>query len=76
MRTVNDANMTEPRVKVESCRIDLKHEGDNINVTAKLKVTNLYPEAINHFVFSLNPGLKLVKPLSTGTKFHHSESFN
>ena len=66
MRTVNDANMTEPRVKVESCRIDLKHEGDNINVTAKLKVTNPYPEAINHFVFSLNPGLKVSKTTFNG----------
>ena len=66
MRTVNDANMTEPRVKVESCQIDLKHEGDNINATAKLKITNPYPEAINHFVFSLNPGLKVSKTTFNG----------
>ena len=61
MRTVNDANMTAPRVKVESCKIDLKHVGNNIEVTAKLKVSNPLSEAINHFVFSLNPGLKVSK---------------
>ena len=61
MRTVNDANMTAPRVKVESCNIDLKHVGNNIEVIAKLKVSNPLSEAINHFVFSLNPGLKVSK---------------
>lgn len=61
MRTVNDANMTAPRVKVESCKIDLEHVGNNIEATAKLKVSNPLSEVINHFVFSLNPGLKISK---------------
>lgn len=61
MRTLNDANLTTPRLKVESYRMDIKHLGDNIEVTAKLKVSNPRPEAISHFVFSLNPGLKVSK---------------
>jgi len=61
MRSLNDANQTTPRLKVESYQIELKHQGDNIDVTAKLKVSNPHQEAINHFVFSLNPGLKVSK---------------
>jgi ABC-type transport system involved in multi-copper enzyme maturation permease subunit len=61
MRSLNDANQTVPRLKVENYRIELNHKGDNIEVTAKLKVSNSHQEAINHFVFSLNPGLKINK---------------
>ena len=61
MRTLNDANQTTPRLKVESYILELKHLGDNIEVTAKLKVSNPRNETVNHFVFSLNPGLKISK---------------
>ena len=61
MRSLNDANQTAPRLKVESYRIELNHKGDNVEVTAKLKVSNSRQEAIDHFVFCLNPGLKVNK---------------
>lgn len=61
MRTLNDANQTVQRLKVESYHIKLNHKGNNLEVTAKLKVSNPHQEAINHFVFSLNPGLKIKK---------------
>ncbi|MDP3434618.1 MAG: ABC transporter permease, partial [Bacteroidota bacterium] len=61
MRSLNDSNQTVSRLKVESYSIELGHKGENIEVTAKLKVSNPLQETINHFVFSLNPGLKISK---------------
>jgi ABC-type transport system involved in multi-copper enzyme maturation permease subunit len=61
MRSLNDANQTVPRLKVESYQIGLNHKGENLEVTAKLKVSNPLKETISHFVFSLNPGLKVNK---------------
>ncbi|MDP2336929.1 MAG: hypothetical protein Q8N05_10880 [Bacteroidota bacterium] len=61
IRTLNDANQTVPRLKVTGYQIDLIHTGDKLEVTAKLKVTNPHQEAVNDFVFSLNPGLNVSK---------------
>jgi len=61
MRSLNDVNQTVQRLKVESYQIELQHKGNSLEVTAKLKVSNPHQEAINHFVFSLNPGLKISK---------------
>jgi len=59
MRSVNDANQTVPRLKVESYDIELNHKSSELEVKAKLKVSNPLQETISHFVFSLNPGLKI-----------------
>lgn len=61
MRSLNDANITTPRLKVESYKIDLNHQGNSVEVTAKLKVSNPHTETVNHFVFSLNPGFRVSK---------------
>ncbi len=61
IRTLNDANLKTPRLNVESYRIEIDHKGNNLDVTAKLKVSNPHPEAVNHFVFSLNPGFEVRK---------------
>lgn len=61
MRVLNDANQAVQRLKVESYRIDLQHKGDQLEVTAKLRVSNSSPEAVDRYVFSLNPGLKITK---------------
>jgi len=61
MRSLNDANVSTPRLKVESYKIDLEHQGNSIEVTAKLKVSNPHTETVNHFVFSLNPGFSVSK---------------
>ncbi|MGE5448315.1 MAG: xanthan lyase, partial [Bacteroidales bacterium] len=61
MRTLNDANLAVQQLKVESYNINLNHKGSSIEVTAKLKVSNPTPQAIGHFIFSLNPGLKITR---------------
>ena len=66
MRSLNDANITTPRLKVESYKIDLEHQGNSVEVSAKLKVSNPHPEAVNHFVFSLNPGFRISKVTFNG----------
>lgn len=59
MRALNDANLDTQQLKVDSYQLDVDHEGDQVKITAKLQVENPRSEAIDHFVFSLNPGLKL-----------------
>ena len=61
MKSLNDANQSVLRLKVESYQLDVNHQGNKIDVTAKLKVVNPHKEAIDHFVFSLNPGFKVSK---------------
>jgi ABC-type transport system involved in multi-copper enzyme maturation permease subunit len=61
MRALNDANLSVLQLKVESYNIDLHHKGSRIEVTAKLKVSNPTSQAIDHFIFSLNPGLQISK---------------
>ena len=61
MRSLNDANQATPRLKIESYTIKVNHTGENIEVIAKLRVSNSHHEAVNHFVFSLNPGFQVSK---------------
>ncbi|MBW8324601.1 MAG: hypothetical protein K0M50_07550 [Prolixibacteraceae bacterium] len=61
IRTLNDANLETPRLTVESYQIELDHQGNNLEVTAKLRVSNPHEQSVNHFVFSLNPGLQVNK---------------
>lgn len=57
MRTLNDVHQAVPRLKVEAYNMEILHRGNQLEVTAKLTVSNPHEEAISHFVFSLNPGL-------------------
>jgi ABC-type transport system involved in multi-copper enzyme maturation permease subunit len=59
MRALNDKNIDTKRLKVNSYQINVSHEGDKLDITAKVGVENTQQEPIDHFVFSLNPGLKL-----------------
>ncbi|HAH26113.1 MAG TPA: hypothetical protein DCL77_20520, partial [Prolixibacteraceae bacterium] len=61
IRTLNDANSSVPRLKVESYQLEVNHKGNSLEVTAKLKVSNPHTESVDHFVFSLNPGMKVTK---------------
>lgn len=61
MRTLNDANMAVLPLKVNSYKIDLQHKGNGIEVTAKLNVSNPGAQDMDHFIFTLNPGLKISK---------------
>jgi ABC-type transport system involved in multi-copper enzyme maturation permease subunit len=59
MRALNDKNIDTKRLKVNSYQINVNHEGDRLDITAKVSVENPKQEPIDNFVFSLNPGLKL-----------------
>lgn len=59
IRTLNDANLETPRLKIERYRIELDHKGKILSIKAKLNVSNPHPEAVSHFVFSLNPGFRV-----------------
>ena len=66
IRTLNDTNLETLRLKIESYKINLEHQGNKLDVVAKLKVSNPHPEAVSHFVFSLNPGLTVSKVTVNG----------
>lgn len=76
IRTLNDANQKTPRLKVESYRIEVDHKGDILDVVAKLKVSNPHPEAVNQFVFSLNPGLRVSKTSINGQEVAAKQELN
>ena len=59
MRALNDKNIDNKRIKINSYQINVIHEGDKLDVTAKVSVENTRQEPIDNFIFSLNPGLKL-----------------
>jgi len=59
MRALNDANMEVKHLKTESYQINLNHKGNSIEINAKLKVSNPTIQSIDHFIYSLNPGLKI-----------------
>lgn len=61
VRAVNDANMDKLRLKVDSYKMNITHDGNNIEVLARLKVSNPYQKPVINFVFTLNPGLTLSK---------------
>ncbi len=69
IREINDTYMETPRLKVESYRIELDHRGNNIDVVARLKVSNPAAETVKDFVFSLNQGLNLTKVIFNGQDF-------
>ena len=75
MRSLNDANLTVPRLNVESYGIELIHKGNELEVKAKLKVSNPLQEPINHFVFSLNPGLEISKVSFNGQEIETKRTF-
>jgi ABC-type transport system involved in multi-copper enzyme maturation permease subunit len=66
MRLLDDANQATPRLKIDSYTIDLNHTGENIEVTAKLRVSNAHHEPVNRFVFSLNPGFQVSRVTFNG----------
>lgn len=61
VRSLNDANLKTPRLKVESYVLEINHSGTNLDVIAKLNVSNPNPETVDHFVFTLNPGFQVRK---------------
>lgn len=59
MLELNKASRSIPKLTLLDSDLDLKHAGKAIEVTAKLKFKNNTSDAINKYLFSLNPGLKV-----------------
>ncbi len=64
---LNEKYMNDPTVSVLDYDIDLTHKNDKISVKANMSIQNKETEKINHFIFSLNPSLK-VKDISINGK--------
>ena len=61
-REMNDLNKSlaeKPRVSVTDCDLDLVHKGKTIGVNAKITFKNTTGSALDTYIFSLNPGLKI-----------------
>ena len=62
-QSINELNLRhekDARVSVTDCDLDLVHNGNEIDVTAHLAFTNKNGEPITEYLFSLNPGLKIL----------------
>lgn len=68
MVDLNKKYQSAPRVKPLKWDLNLKHNGEHIDVTAKLRFQNITSEAINSYLFSLNPGLEIKEISSNGKK--------
>ncbi|MFC1490505.1 hypothetical protein ACFL6K_04780 [Candidatus Latescibacterota bacterium] len=74
MQTLNERYAAEPRARLTACDLDVKHNGDTLDVTASLTVTNPYKEQMDILYFSLNPGftVKSVTSDRTGLGFERN----
>lgn len=54
---LNDRSAGKPVATMQSCAIDLRHEGTRISAAAKIVLSNETDAALEQYIFSLNPGL-------------------
>jgi ABC-type transport system involved in multi-copper enzyme maturation permease subunit len=59
LKTLNDARLDIPQVKVNSYQIELQHSGTLVEIKARLNISNSLEQALGNFIFSLNPGFEL-----------------
>jgi hypothetical protein len=59
MMELNKNSKGFSKITLLNCHLDLKHAGNEIEVTANLKIKNNTANAIDKYLFSLNPGLKV-----------------
>jgi len=63
-------------VSVRSCHIDLDHQGQVISAAAALSFTNNTPEAIERYIFSLNPDLEVYSVSRSGKQIPYSRDLH
>lgn len=61
MVALNDQNVDDPQVTITHCDLNLVHENEEIDVTAKLKFVNNTETSIREYLFTLNPGLEVLE---------------
>ncbi|MBN1999701.1 hypothetical protein JW935_19255, partial [candidate division KSB1 bacterium] len=61
INALNSAMADKPAVTINSCRLDLTHNGQKLEVTAVLTFQNNTKETIQDYVFNLNPGFRIQK---------------
>jgi len=59
MINLNNTYIHYPEVSVDSCSINLKHLGEQIEVKAQLFIKNNQGQKLDTLIFSLNPALKI-----------------
>jgi len=66
MITLNNEYVNYPHITVTHCELDLSHNLDQIETTAKLTFKNNTTASIPEYVFTLNPGLNVLEVVSKG----------
>lgn len=59
MLSLNNKYAASPIVSVQSCSLELEHNGEEISAKADLLIKNQTQQAVNEFVLTLNPGLQV-----------------
>lgn len=76
---INEINRNEvfkPEVSLKTCAITLNHTGKSVDAEAHLVFKNNTSNAINQYVFSLNPGLMVNKILYGGNDIMFSRNLH
>jgi len=67
MTQANRKYLNQPVVSPVSCKIDLQHQGSKISGQASYRIANQTGADMDTLIFSINPGLQVVKILSGRT---------
>ena len=76
MISLNNKYVSQAKVYVDECSIQLKHINETISVQSDLKVTNKTPNSIDTLIFSLNPKLIINKILVDNKEVNYKREFH
>jgi len=68
MIALNEQYIGQPNITPLSCKIDFYHQGSSFRATASYVFSNQSEKALNQFVYSINPGLKVEDIRQNDTK--------
>ncbi|UCG28556.1 MAG: hypothetical protein JSV24_04135, partial [Bacteroidales bacterium] len=68
MIVLNNEYVNHPHVTVTQCDLDLTHLDEEIEVTAGIRLMNHTDTVIPEYVFTLNPGLKILEVARNGSQ--------
>jgi len=76
IRELNQKYSETANITTKDCLLDLEHQGEKIEVIAKIKVINKTNTQISKPFFSINPGLKVTKVLRQNQEIQFNQNLH
>ncbi|MEN8122791.1 MAG: hypothetical protein ABFS35_20795 [Bacteroidota bacterium] len=76
MISLNNEYVSKPVVHIDSCDLELEHQGAEIFVKANLFISNQSKQSIDTLIFSLNPSLNILSAELEGKKVNYSRNLH